>query len=540
MATKTYAGSVASPTSLNSLRTVSLSTSDGNILGVVTSVLGKFRFSTNAYGTTYGITATLRYTGGTKSVTRNIKMDSSNYTDAIFDFTFATGIDPNAVQDFTIIANNNGDKVFIKGGQQVLITYTPATAPQPPLSATLSASLTETSVTLSCSGADHGASNLIEGYAIEYAESADNKAWGPWQYLKAVATSNKSFSTSVNASSTRGYYRKYRVQTLGELGLDSDWKDATGSVRRNSAPTAPDTVTIPGLFESLSLPITWSGEADADGNISQFEIEYATSANNSTWGSWTALGFAASSPATKEISVGRGSWAKVRVRVIDAFDVTSGWAESASGQRNRIPGAPTIDYPAGADVTPNKRPRILITIGSEPDGQLQTMASPGWVASTQGGLLPGKQIVLKRTVDISGASHSIKTQDEMGTEGTPATALVENVPPGWTDTLASGTTRIKAQHMNEIRGWVNDIEGYYGITPTVWAEEITQGITSMSGWTDHMLEIRAAIAGIADVVNGWDETAALNKITLPAWVPLVRNRPSAAAMNQLRTVIEGL
>ena len=57
-----------------------------------------------------------------------------------------------------------------------------------PTAFSLSATLTEGAVTLSWSGATHGAGNTITAYELQYSESTDGSTWGTWTALAVVSS----------------------------------------------------------------------------------------------------------------------------------------------------------------------------------------------------------------------------------------------------------------------------------------------------------------------------------------------------------------
>lgn len=66
-----------------------------------------------------------------------------------------------------------------------------------PTAFSLSATLTEGAVTLSWSGATHGAGNTITAYELQYSESTDASTWGAWTALAVVSSTATSGSQSV-------------------------------------------------------------------------------------------------------------------------------------------------------------------------------------------------------------------------------------------------------------------------------------------------------------------------------------------------------
>lgn len=158
-----------------------------------------------------------------------------------------------------------------------------------PSTVTVSASSTMNStVSLSWAGAKAGVNNAISGYMVEYADSADNASWGGWTYLNTFSSSPQTVNTPAV-----GYYRKYRVWTLGSVGSDynsSSARESSSVLRLKTVTrcTAPKTVTIEKSVSAASTnKLSWSGASGGTNNsISGYFIQYADSKDNKTWGSW--------------------------------------------------------------------------------------------------------------------------------------------------------------------------------------------------------------------------------------------------------------
>ena len=403
----------------------------------------------------------------------------------------------------------------------------------------------ETNPTLSGSGASGDLyGNKITGYEIQYAESTGGETWGNWAAEKTVNTSEPSFSTSVVISPTRGNSMKWRVRTLGETGeaYYSGWVES-GVVRRNSVPSAPVSCMVsPVIYESGGVTVSWPAASDIDDNVATYGLQRASSSDGSTWGDWVDVDtnisalYSVDSPA-----IARGEYVKYRIRAKDAFGITSGYIESAAVRRNQIPAPAVINYPQVSQTIYNARPRLLVTLGAEPDGQLQTLTAVGYTASSTGPYVPGKKLMLRRTsaADAGIVSASINPKDSQGVEGASASVDTTYTVPSWTDEIVAGATRIKAVHINELRTAIDIGRSYYGLSAYGWSETISAGQTSMRGWAGHIAELRSAIDEVITLVNGWDGAVVENKISLPTWTPLA-TWPKASDLTQIRTMITQL
>lgn len=194
----------------------------------------------------------------------------------------------------------------------------------------ISSTLSEGNVTLSWSGASGGTNNAISSYEIGYSDSSNNSTWGSWTALTTVTTTTTSGSLSVAPPVTRGYYRRFQVRTRGTAGASyySGWKISTNSVRKNTVPNPPATVTAtPAIYSNETVTLSWSGTVAGTSPIKGYMIASRTSADNSSWSAWnvlTTLTLSASSgsynPVVSRVS---GSYTQFGVWTIDALDVYS-------------------------------------------------------------------------------------------------------------------------------------------------------------------------------------------------------------------------
>jgi hypothetical protein len=213
----------------------------------------------------------------------------------------------------------------------------------------------------------------------------------------------------------------------------------------------------------------------------------------------------------------------------------------AALKTNSSPAAPAIAAPVSGKTTFNSRPRILVTVGTDADGHAQTLTLSGYSASSVDSLAPGRKIVMRRTAalaDTGVQNISITATDTLGAASGAASRSFSYATASWADTsLVANTTPIKAVHIQELRNAVDQVLTYYGLSAYSWAESLTAGMTFLAGWTSHVLEIRAAIEQVAALVNGWDTQSNTHNISLPSWIPIPVNKPTAAVMVQLREAV---
>ncbi len=257
----------------------------------------------------------------------------------------------------------------------------------------LSTIVAEGGLTLSWSGATAGAGNIIIGYEIEYSDSSDDSTWGIWSPLKTVMTSGNSGSTSASPSSTRGYFRRFRIRTLGTASSSyySNWKTSANSVRKNILPTPPSILTVsPTLYETPTVIINWSGTLPGTSPIKHYVIQRSTSyMGNPPWSSYETLATIVSSDTSgtyiADASNIPGTSTRYRISVTDTLDAVSAYVNSNTVRKNSPPTAPTIGCPVSGRTTYNTTTRFMITTGIEPDGQTQIVEvrfnSGAWFSS---------------------------------------------------------------------------------------------------------------------------------------------------------------
>lgn len=421
-----------------------------------------------------------------------------------------------------------------------ITTKTP-TACGAPTAASLSGSIAETAPTLSWSNASGGTINDITGYEIQYSESTNNSIWGDWTALKTVPTGGASGSTTVALSATRSYYRKYRIRTQGAAGSSyySAWKE-TGICRFNSIPTAPTSFEAsPAIYVSGAISLVYSGATDVDNNISTYNVQYATSANGTSWGSWVSL---ANGDTSHKPTLSPGHYIKYQVRTVDALGAVSGWKASNMCGKNTAPAVPVISLPQNSKTIHNNRPRFLITIGADPESHLQALSADGFTFSRGSGLAAGDKIIARKLTAAAAGTVSISavSTDQYAESSSAAARNTTYAVPVFTDgAIEKGTTRIKAVHMTELRTMISTIRAYYGLAAVSWAEAITAGVTKARNWQAHAIEMQNAVKDVVMLVNGWDTESTINRIALSAWIaPGIK--PQANVMEQLRTVIASL
>ncbi len=380
------------------------------------------------------------------------------------------------------------------------------------------------------------------------------------------ATSNVNEALNLSMYTTLGLYCGYNPLTIRVRGAGKGTSSSDGNVMsiRDGAIitltitweysftkcTPPTVVTLSASVSEGSLNLNFSGASGGTNNpIWGYKVQYRESDDNASWGAWADFGTYQVASGSGSISVSpSGTQARYRqFQICTLGEAGEGWESgyvlAGSVRRNSAPAAPGVTAPVASTIIYNSQPRILATVGNDADGHSQTLAASGYTASSGGAQAPGKKLVLRRSSALSpgGQSVSVASTDALGVaSGMVARSFTYSVP-SWTDpSLVAGDTSIKAVHMTELRAAINNVRAYYGMAAYPWAQAITAGTTALAGWTGHVQEMRTAIEQVAALVNGWDTGSSTYNITLPAWIAIPQNTPSAAVIAQLRSVIPTL
>ncbi len=120
--------------------------------------------------------------------------------------------------------------------------------------------------------------------------------------------------------------------------------DNSGTVTVNTAPSTPDSISVPGSIRGGStITVSWSGSSDAQGNLEGYKLERSVNG-----GAWTLIYQGGGTSTANNVAYGTGSVA-YRVKAYDSMGAESGYRTSSNVTvvNNTAPGAPQgITVPA--------------------------------------------------------------------------------------------------------------------------------------------------------------------------------------------------
>lgn len=324
----------------------------------------------------------------------------------------------------------------------------------------------------------------------------------------------------------------------------SDYK-VSNNVMYEPTLTAPTAFTAtPATYVGGDVTLKWSGTKAGIYLISRYEIQYATSANNTTWSAWLTLTSIPSSLTfgefkTTKLNATMNGYTRFQIRAADNGGNVTDYKISGSVKTTAKPAplAPTINAPAANASTLNEKPRILATVASTTN----TVVATGYTASSRT-LATGRKVILRSTASLTGSkSISVTATDSYGGASPAATRNFKVVKMAHSEATHGipGEPMLAVQIIN-LRTWINNIRAYYAMPAKTWAVNVLGGSTLIAGWKDNVTEMRKAIEEIVALVNGWDTASKVHDIALPAWLPLDEHNPAGAVITQLWDVLESL
>ncbi|GHU82914.1 hypothetical protein AGMMS50284_5570 [Clostridia bacterium] len=305
------------------------------------------------------------------------------------------------------------------------------------------------------------------------------------------------------------------------------------------------------------VTLTWNGTTLGTSAIKEYVIRESVSTDKgATWSTYQVVATIASTETFGSYLITPpnvdGIYVKYSIGVTDVLGGTTAYRVSNTIYRNTKPKIPTVDAPKIGSKTYNNRPICLIQTQPEPDGQPQTIwvrADGGdWYNSadnpdhftTQGSTADGIKTVCFFPSELEEGAHSlvIQIRDEYAS-GTAVERVFSVIPAPFEEILAN-ETHVKARHILDLRTAANTVRNYYNLPAFVWAHEIVPGRTEVRDWPFHIIELRAAIQGVIDKINTFDETAQEIRVAPISWIDIGLGRPRADVMEQLAGLIKQL
>lgn len=417
------------------------------------------------------------------------------------------------------------------------------------------ATIAESTVILSWSGALGGAGNAITGYELESSESSDGITWGEWSAVGVIASTSGSGSLTTAPSTVRGNYLRHRIRVQGTAGSAyfSPWKITTNTVRKNILAAPPTAFTAsPLIYVTPSVTLTWSGTIAGTSAIKNYIIQQSTSTNNSTWSTWEAVGTVVSSAASGTYTAAPsnvpGMFTRYRIAVTDTLNAVSPYVLSNSIKKNTIPVALTIAAPKNSSATFNPNPLYLIQVGADADGEEQTLfvysASGIWMNSVDhpehfghgGKYNEGERTIFRDSTTAPGTyTTRFESHDDYSSSVTVSRTIT--VLPSPFEEIIPNVTHVKASHILTIRSATNTVRNYYNLAAFNWSKTITAGVTEVRDWVFHILEIRSALNPVIDLVGSFHPETMPFSMADFEWIPLTTGRPKAEVMTQIHELI---
>lgn len=370
----------------------------------------------------------------------------------------------------------------------------------------------------------------INRYYIEYRLKQYGGSYGSWAAL-ANTTGTK---YSYNPNLSKGDNIDYRVRAYSSDEIYSAYTSVITVARDTEKPI--NLTPAAGWYTSLSV-CSWELPAaiNLSGTYCQYRYTIDSGASWSAWISATGNSFDASALFA---SVSSGAFFCYQVRAVQANGDTTDAAASGWMYKNSAPAAPVILAPVPTSPTSPGAFWAIISVSTDPNGHSMTAAyskDGGSFVTIASGLITDCVIAVKLS---AGGVYRFRVTDAYGAYSETQRTISVNAETYTDNPITAGTTRIKAVHINELRGRIDELCVFYGVSSAVWAEDIIAGSTSVKGFPSHVAEIRAMIETLYNKING---LTGYTVVALPSWtVTLSDNKPKAAAIEELRAAVRAI
>lgn len=224
----------------------------------------------------------------------------------------------------------------------LLITYTPPTAPSAPTNLSQTPNAFESALSLSWTKGGDGTNNPITGHDVRYQSSDDGSSWSSETAVTVGASSTYYDIPSATISSwSRGKYVRFRVGSISAYA-STVYSGYSSAVRKNRAPNTPTgtpatnkSVYAPG--ETIAVSFTPPSPRDPDsglsGDIAGYEVKMQHP-DGTDYNGDQIVGTNASGSATS-VSVSTTGWTpglqwKFLVRGYDSYGVRGAWSAATA------------------------------------------------------------------------------------------------------------------------------------------------------------------------------------------------------------------
>ena len=414
-----------------------------------------------------------------------------------------------------------------------------------PSNVSLSKSQTVDNATLSWKAGTSGSNNTVTGYVITYQESSNGSSWGEVNYLKEVT----GISTTVDAPSTEGRYRRFGVQTKGTAG--DDWLSSvvwSGSLKKVSYSScgAPTSLSLAATSSTgVNVRLSWSGAtAGTENSITGYEVQRRESADNSSWGSWSSLGTTTNTymDVAPPTTAGNYYQYQVQTRGSAGANYYSSWKVSSNTLQRAYTacGAPTsctVDTSLSLVATTLRWSGATDGYGnaiSKYEIQRRSKSHKGsWSSWSAFETTSGTSISVSPPATAGHYyQYRVRAQSTAGEayysswkESTNTLRKAHKTIPAFTDpTLIVGQTDVKAVHITELQSTLNDILLPFMDVSKATFTELDRD-SDAKHWGAHVQELKNAI----------DSTG----VSHDSWVTM-QDEVTADVIEQLRKVVKAI
>ncbi len=208
-------------------------------------------------------------------------------------------------------------------------------------------------------------------------------------------------------------------------------------------------------------------------------------------------------------------------------------------------GRDNIEYirpaPKANATTYSRNPKVLIQTEAPPGTKAQTVFVKGTDGVTYNSVdhpdmfrVSGTSTKAIKTIftnpDAAPGPFSVSVHCKTVDIGPAVTRGFTVADSPFTGEIVAGAP-VKAAHILELRTAANAVRNYYSLPAYPWALSVLAGRTNISYWPYHVLELRAAVEGVLDLLA---EYGGGQKVD---WLDIGRGRPRASVMRQLEDIL---